>query len=128
MVSKRIEKRECERLVITGAAVRYRKDALFRKSDYSYYSYPVTHMSKGGIGFLCDDSFDDGVKVELILTVPDEVPVIFKGKVAWTAINPEKSYKYRVGVQFEPYGKKKGQNPPEILEKISAWEQKYLKQ
>ena len=46
-----------------------------------------------------------------------------KGKVVWTAVNPEKSYKYRVGVQFEPYGEKKGQNPPELLDKITAWKQ-----
>ena len=57
------------------------------------------------------------------LIVPDEEPVIIKGKVVWTAGNPEKSYKYRVGVQFEPYGEKKGQNPPELLDKITTWEQ-----
>jgi len=59
----------------------------------------------------------------LKLVVPDEEPVIMKGKVVWTAVNPEKSYKYRVGVQFEPYGEKKGQNPPELLDKITAWKQ-----
>ena len=128
MVSKRIEKRECERFVITGAAVQYRKDTFFHKSEYSYYTYPVTHMSKGGMGFLCDDSFDAGVKMMLKLIVPDEEPVILRGKTIWTSVNPEKSYKYRVGVQFAHYGEKKGQNPPELLDKITAWEEKSLKE
>ena len=127
MVSKRIEKRECERFVIIGATVYYKKDAFFHKPDYSYYSYPVSPVSKGGMGFLCDDSFDAGAKMTLKLIVPDEEPVIIKGKVVWTAANPEKSYKYRVGVQFDPYGEKKGQNHPDILDKITAWERKYLK-
>jgi Tfp pilus assembly protein PilZ len=127
MVSKGIEKRECERFVITGAAVHYKKDAFFHKPDYSYYSYPVSHISKGGMDFLCDDSFDAGAKMMLKLIVPKEDPVIIKGKVVWVAANPEKSYKYRVGVHFEPYGEKKGQNPPELHDKITAWEQKYLK-
>ena len=127
MVSKRIEKRECERFVITGAAVYYKKDAFFHKPDYSYYSYPVSLMSKGGMGFLCDDLFDAGAKMMLKLIVPDEEPVIIKGKVVWSAVNPEKSYKYRAGVQFDPYGEKKGQNPHDILDKITAWEEKYLK-
>ena len=52
MVSNQIEKRECERFVISGAAVHYKKDAFFHKPDYSYYSYPVSHMSKGGMDFL----------------------------------------------------------------------------
>jgi Tfp pilus assembly protein PilZ len=126
MISKGIEKRVCERFVITGAEVHYRKDAFFSKPDYSYYSYPVSHMSKGGMGFLCDDSFDAGAKMLLKLIVPDEEPVIIKGKAVWTSVNPGKSYKYRVGVQFESYGEKKSQNPPELLDKITAWEQKHL--
>ena len=127
-VSKGIEKRVCERFVITGAEVHYGKDTFFHKPDFSYYSYPVSHMSKGGMDFLCDDSFDAGAKLLLKLIIPDEDPVIIKGKVVWTAVNPEKSYKYRVGVQFEPYGEKKSQNPPELLDKITAWEQKHWQQ
>ena len=41
------------------------------------------------------------------------------------APNVGKSYKYKMGVQFSPYGEKKGQNYPGILVKIISLEQKY---
>jgi len=50
----------------------------------------------------------------------------FKGRVRWSAANPGKSYKYQIGIQFNPYGEKKGQNYPGSLVKIIALEQKFI--
>jgi hypothetical protein len=36
----------------------------------------------------------------------------------------EKSYKYQIGVQFAPYGRQKGENPPALLE-ITALEERF---
>jgi hypothetical protein len=43
----------------------------------------------------------------------------------WVAPNPGQSYNYQIGIQFEPYGTKKGNNDPESLKKLTALEQKF---
>ncbi|MBN1663678.1 MAG: PilZ domain-containing protein [Deltaproteobacteria bacterium] len=125
MVFKEAERRTCDRFVIPGATVTYKKDTLFRNPDYSYYEYPVYNISKGGINFFCDNSLIHGVSLILKLTIPDEEEIIIRGKVAWITMNMGESWKYQVGVQFEPYGEKRGQNSHDILEKINLWEGKY---
>jgi len=60
------------------------------------------------------------------ISLPGErVPFEMKGQVRWIAAHAGKSYKYQVGVQFNPYGEKKGQNYPGALVKIIALEQKF---
>jgi hypothetical protein len=53
-------------------------------------------------------------------------PLILKGRVRWTSLNPTTIFKSQVGVQFNPFGMKKGHNHPEILEKIIELEKKFL--
>jgi len=53
--------------------------------------------------------------------------LILKGLVRWIQINPEKSYKYQIGIQFAPYDKNRGNNDHEILQKMIALEKQFLK-
>ena len=47
------------------------------------------------------------------------------GKVKWIISNPGFSYKYQIGIQFNPYGDKKRLNSPEEFAKIKTLELKY---
>jgi len=66
-------------------------------------------------------------KISLKISIPDEPsPLILRGRVKWTSLNPAMSYKYQIGIQFDPFALKKGCNHPEILEIIMKLEQKFL--
>lgn len=60
------------------------------------------------------------------ISMPGErIPLTLKGEIKWAAPNPGQSYRHQIGVQFNPYGEKKGQNYPGNLVKIIALEQKF---
>jgi hypothetical protein len=60
------------------------------------------------------------------LSLPNiEWPSPIRGEVKWMAANLGRSYVYQVGVQFNPYGSKKDQNPESILDKITELEEEY---
>ena len=121
------ERRACERFVIPGAAVSYKKEALFLAKRFTEERYPIFDMSRGGLRFLSQKPFKINTRLSLKIEITgEEIPIIIKGRVKWLSINPEKSYKYQVGIQFDPYGKKKGENAPECLERLIVLERKFL--
>jgi hypothetical protein len=124
---KGIEKRACIRFEVPGATVIYRKKKLFLTEDKDNEEFwPVLDISRGGFRFLCQKSFKYKSKASLKISIPGESgPLTQIGHVRWASFNPGKSYKYQIGVQFLPYGEKRGQNTPQNLEKIIALEQKF---
>lgn len=123
-----LERRACERFIIPGAVVNYRAEGFFFSGKYIEEAFPVFDVSRGGMRFLGNVSLKVDAKVTVKITIPDgEGPLILKGWVRWISINPEKSYKYQIGIQFAPYGSKIGNNSPEILQKMIALEEQYLR-
>lgn len=121
------ERRACIRFKIPGATVSHKGEKLFfSSSSYGEEFCPVLDISRGGLRFLCQKPMKMDNKIRLKIALPGEkIPLILKGKVRWSAPNPGKSYKYQVGVQFDPYGEKSGQNYPGALVKIISLEQKF---
>jgi Tfp pilus assembly protein PilZ len=123
-----IERRACERFEIFGATASYRGEGVFASKDFSVDSFPVIDLSLGGLRLLTDEYFKIDKRVSLKILIPgEEDPLLIRGTVRWVSINPEKSYKYQAGIQFNPYGKKKGENPPGILERLRAMEKRHKK-
>lgn len=122
-----IERRTCIRFEIPGATLSYKKDkALLPETKYGEEFCPILDISRGGLRFLTQENLKINSNVTLKISLPGErVPLVMKGQVRWSAINAGKSYKYQIGVQFNPYGEKKGQNYPGALVKIIALEQKF---
>lgn len=122
------EGRECVRFEIPGATVSYKKKALiFSKDKHVEEFCPVIDMSRGGVRFLSQNSIKINTKLILEIALPGEtIPLIQTGIVRWSSFHVGKSYKYQIGVQFDPYGEKKGQNYPGNLTKIIALEQKFV--
>lgn len=128
MEYKGLERRACKRVKIPGATVRYTEKHFFlSKKKYVEEFHPVIEISRGGIRFLGEKLISTTSKISLKISLPEEKsPLTVKGRVRWASINPAMSYKYQIGVQFNPYGKKKGYNDPEVLKKIIALEKKFL--
>jgi Tfp pilus assembly protein PilZ len=87
---------------------------------------PILDVSRGGLRFVGQNNIKIDSKITMKISIPGErIPLILKGQVRWSVPNPGKSYKYQIGIQFNPYGEKKGQNYPGNLVKIIALEQKF---
>jgi hypothetical protein len=127
MEERGIEKRSCERFKIPGSTANYRKESLlFPKKSFTEEFCPVLDISRGGVRFLSQNLVKVNTKLTLQISIPGErIPLNLKGVARWSSYNTGKSYKYQVGVQFNPYGEKKGQNYPGSLVKIIALEQKF---
>jgi Tfp pilus assembly protein PilZ len=123
-----LEKRTCVRFRIPGATVKYKRPkSFFRKSGYIAEFCPILDISRGGIRFLSTELLKFESETTLKISVPEESePLSLTGIVRWYTVNPGQSYKYQIGVQFHPYGEKKGQNEPGVLKKLIALEQNFL--
>ncbi len=128
MEYKGINRRAYKRIKIKGATVTYKEGRFFfSKKQYVEECYPVVEISRGGVRFLGKKLFTISSQVSIKISLPEEPsPLILKGRVKWTSLNPTMSYKYQIGIQFDPFALKKGCNHPEILEKIMKLEQKFI--
>ena len=119
MEDKSAEKRECKRFVIPGATVGYE-----HQKGIEEFSQ-VIDMSRAGIKYQSDKSLDLNSELTLKISIPGEtIPLILIGQVRWITFDKKKK-KYLIGIQFNPYGEKSGQNYPGNLVKIIALEQKF---
>jgi len=123
-------KRQCSRFVIFGATLSHKKEGiLFSAGEYSEDVHPVLDLSLGGLQFLSHQSMKTDTSLSLKIFGPDGGFLLtMKGVVVWVSLNPEKSYSYKIGVQFNPYGGKKGYNPPECHDIILGLERQFSKE
>lgn len=128
MEEKKIDGRSCLRFEIPGATVSYKKKTLLSsKEKHDEEFCPVLDLSRGGLRFLTQKPLKINSIVNLKIALPGEkIPLIQNGRVRWASFYVGKSYKYQIGVQFDPYGEKKRQNYPGNLTKIIALEQKFV--
>lgn len=123
-----LEKRLSQRFKIPGATVSYRKiRRLFQKKSFDEEFCPLHDLSRGGMNFICRQRLKPKTRLYLQLSIPGErAPLVLLGQVRWTARNNNDNFPYQVGIQFNVYGEKKGQNYPGNLVKIISLEQKFL--
>jgi Tfp pilus assembly protein PilZ len=128
MGEKGMERRLCQRFKIAGATVSYHRNKLFSsKAKVDEEFCPVLDLSRGGVRFLTQKPLKFKSKIILQLSIPGErAPLDLKGRVRWSTFNAGQSYKFQAGVQFNPYGLEKDQNPPQTLTKIVGLEQKFV--
>lgn len=119
MEEEGIEKRTCIRFQIPGATVSYQF-----KEHVEEFS-PLVDISRGGLKFIGKKPPEMNTEVILNISIPGErIPFTMKGKVQWISYVEAKD-QYFIGVQFNPYGEKQGENYPGNMVKIIALEQKY---
>jgi c-di-GMP-binding flagellar brake protein YcgR len=129
MEYKGIERRACKRFEVPGATVSYNQDELSAsEKKYREEFCPILDISRGGIKFIGKKRLEIESELNMKISIPGEtLPLNLRGRVRWISLS-EKKEKYLVGIQFNPYGEKQGQNYPGNLVKIIALEQKYLVQ
>lgn len=119
------ERRAYKRIKTPGVTVSYKQEKF--KKQYAEELHAVVDISRGGMRFMGHKLFTATGNILLKIFIPAEnSPLILRGQVRWTALNPMTIFKYHVGVQFNPFGMKKGHNNPEILEKIIELEKEFL--
>lgn len=119
MDHKNSEKRECRRFIVPGAKGR------FEIKGHAEESSPVLDMSRGGLKLLGKKPVDLNKELTLKISIPGErTPLTLLGVVKWISFDKVKN-RYQIGVQFNAFGEKKGQNYPGTLVKIIALEQKF---
>lgn len=119
MEEQEIEKRTCIRFQIPGATVSYQF-----KEHVEEFS-PLVDISRGGLKFIGKKPPEIHTEVTLNISIPGEtIPLTLHGKVQWISYVEAKD-QYFIGVQFNPYGEKQGENYPGNMVKIIALEQKY---
>jgi hypothetical protein len=127
MAENQYERRSCVRFRIPGATVDYQRKTFFPKPGYIEEFCPLVDISRGGIRFLAQKPLKTETEVSVKISVPGErIPFVMKGIVKWSSPGEGKTYKYQVGVQFNPYGDKKEENLPQNMVKIMALEQKFV--
>jgi Tfp pilus assembly protein PilZ len=120
-------RRTCERFKIPGATVSFTitKSPSSKKKHEEEFC-PILDISRGGLKFAGSEPTEMNADITLKISIPGEtIPLTFRGKVLWLSAI-EGQDKYKIGVQFNPYGEKEGQNYPGNLVKIIALEQKFL--
>jgi hypothetical protein len=125
-----IERRKCERFVVPGATVSYKKRGLWgRQTSFPEDTFPLVDLSKGGLAFLSNRSLKKGHRVSLLLYFSEsenEDPIHLTGIVVSSILTMGIINQYRVGIQFKPFGIKRGFNTPESLKKLEELERTYL--
>jgi hypothetical protein len=119
MDDKNPEKRECKRFIVPGATASF--EIKGSREEFS----PILDISRGGLKFMSKKAVEMNKELALKISIPGErTPLTLLGMVKWVSFDEGKK-KYQIGVQFNPYGEKKGQNYPGTLVKIIALEQKF---
>ena len=111
----------------TSRGSRWKKTGFFSPSfDYDYAYLPVLDLSRGGLRFLAQKELKFKTKLHMKLHIPEEQDELhLKGRVIWTRPNAGFSYKYQIGVQFNTFGIKEGQNSPVVLALLQTLEKSH---
>ena len=117
--------RRCARFVVPGATVSLEMGGLGqrRKDLSSKERSPVVDLSKGGMSFLTDSPPRLSRVVLLLAYSEEEDPIRLEGRIVYfMPRGAGLSYRYRVGVEFIPFTRRRGHNSLESLGRLERLE------
>ena len=119
-----LKKRHCKRFSIPGTVVSFKRRTWFlQRKQLREDIYPVVDLSKGGLKFLCDQRLKPGARIVTRITIPGHEQLLdVMASVRWIAKNPEQSYKYQIGISFNPYGQGRNLNNEQVLQFFESLE------
>ena len=122
------ERRARRRSIIPKATVKYSIHSFWRfRSAYSSQC-PLVDFGSDGLALLADESVEPQKRISLVLKFPGEEKTIqIEGTVAYSVATGIAGYRYRIGIQFLPFDKRKGGNTPRVLETLTRIEKTYPK-
>ena len=106
----------CEPFEVVGAEARVKPAGVIGAiTGYPRQRHAVLNVSKGGLAFESGDPYRRAQKVMVLLYVPgQDEPLEFRAKVRWQKGLLGQQI-LTVGVQFEPFGPRRGQNAIDAL-------------
>ena len=114
------------RLMIPGALVRYFIGSRGKLSE-GQKQYPILDINRGGMAFLADEAEKPGRRIALGLCFPlGEGDLLLEGRIIYVLPVQSIGYRYRIGVGFQPFLKKRGCNPPEAEIILSQLEHRFM--
>ena len=122
-----VEKRKCGRFEIPGGKAKFKKNGLLTVFRRFSKEYPVSNLSKGGIAFISEEKFRPGDKLMIRLLAPNEAPLTLRSRVLANG-QPDDSAFELVGVEFMPFGNRKGWNCMESLDVLRKLDEQYGKE
>ena len=122
-MAREVERRSCRRFEIPGGKVRYKKSGLSALFKGFTKAYPLLNVSKGGLAFECEASFNWGEKITVQLLVPELSPLNLHSIIRRQGDSRD-GYPV-IGVGFMPFGPRKGWNTHEALEELRGLEARY---
>jgi AraC-like DNA-binding protein len=104
------------RIVIPEATIKYRIHNFWPYRCAFSNPCPVIDLNSSGLGFLADLSQKPGKRVSLHLTLPGMKELLeLNGHIAYSVATGISGYRYRVGIRFLPFAKRRGCNSLEAL-------------
>lgn len=114
----------CKPFQVDGAELDARTLLFGVLPSFFQQRYELLNLSKGGLAFESTWPVARGATLRLQLWLPgEEGPLELTGETRWCA--RMRDGRFRVGVQFAPYGKGARMNAPEALQALRRLEAKY---
>ena len=120
---KEIERRALERFEIPGTVVQCKKVEGFKLFSRYHNESTMENLSKSGICLKLKNGIKIGDKLKLQVNFPDQNSLDVKGRVRWKS-NADGEY-YKIGIQFEAFGRGKNFNPLSSLDTLREIQQQY---
>ena len=120
------ERRRCERFNIPGAYVRHTKIWLLGSLKILSEPYPLLNLSKGGMNFISEEKLRIDEKMMVQLIVPREKPLSLRVQVRWKE-QRNSNESNMLGVQFAPFGSRRGWNSDESFNVLKRLDEHYVK-
>jgi hypothetical protein len=123
------DERDCNRFPVPGATLSCTEQNIWRQRTQFGDKCPILDIGKGGLSFLADSPPRQNSTLDIQIHVPDfESPLAVKAEAVYVIPRgAQHSYRYRIGVQFLPFGAQRSQNQLKILKAIEQLEKIYLK-
>jgi Tfp pilus assembly protein PilZ len=111
------------RMIIPKTTVRYRIRTFWIYGRSYSSPCPLVDLSSGGLALLADTAPMPGKRVSLLLKFLDRKEDLrVEGKIAYTIATGIAGYRHRIGIQFLPFGERRGCNSPKVLEALIQFE------
>jgi hypothetical protein len=124
-----LERRAKRRVFIPKATVRYRIPSFWSRSASYSNPCPIVDFSSDGLALLADESAELQKRISMALKFPGEEETLqVEGCVVYSVATGIAGYRYRIGIQFLPFGKQKGGNTLEALETLTRIEKACARQ
>jgi hypothetical protein len=115
-----------QRLTIPKATVQYRIHSFWtRKTSFSSRC-PLVDISRDGLAFLADQTAEPRKQISLLLKLPGEEETLqLEGQVVYAVATGIAGFRYRIGVLFLPFSKRKSDNTLKALDILTNIEKTY---